>query len=261
MALLDLAPPVAAPTLSAPRLDLTVERLDFDGVPLLRDFRLTLAAGKITCLLGPSGVGKSTLLRLIAGLRPEAEAVWQLSADDRGPIAGRVAYLAQQDLLLPWLDAAANVALGAQLRGDTDMTTAKARAAALLTDLGLGDALTKRPAALSGGMRQRVALARTLFEDRPIVVMDEPFSALDALTRFRLQALAAERLRHRTVLLVTHDPLEALRLGDVVYVLTGRPARLSADLAPATAPPRDLADPVLLARQAALLTELAGADT
>ncbi len=101
-----------------------------------------------------------------------------------------------------------------------------------------------------------MALARTLMEDRPVVLMDEPFSALDAITRFELQALAAELLAGRTVLLVTHDPLEALRLGHRVQVMAGSPARLDAALEPAGAPPRDPADPALLAQQAELLKRL-----
>ena len=106
-------------------------------------------------------------------------------------------------------------------------------------------------------MRQRVALARTLMEDRPVVLMDEPFSALDAVTRHRLQDLAAELLDGRTVLLVTHNPLEALRLGHKVWVLGGRPARLEGPIQPPGLPARDPADPRLLALQAELLNELA----
>jgi putative hydroxymethylpyrimidine transport system ATP-binding protein len=108
-------------------------------------------------------------------------------------------------------------------------------------------------------MRQRVALARTLAEDRPVVLMDEPFSALDVITKFRLQALFAELLRGRTVLLVTHDPLEALRLGHRIYVMEGRPARIGKPLEPAGAPPRNLHDPELLALQADLLDLLSAA--
>ena len=162
--------------------------------------------------------------------------------------------MAQQDLLLPWLDARGNVLLGQRLRGQKpDM----ARAESLLADLGLAQAVRLRPAAMSGGMRQRVALARTLMEDRPIVLMDEPFAAVDAVTRLRLQSLAAERLAGRTVLLVTHDPLEALRLGHVVHVMTGRPARLSDPIRPPGAPLRPVDDPALLALQGELLRRLA----
>ena len=199
------------------------------------DFRLE--GGLWTCLLGPSGVGKSSLLRLVA---------------ERG---GPVAYMDQRDLLLPWADALGNVTLGARLRGEEPDTE---RARSLLVRVGLGDALTALPAALSGGMRQRVALARTLMEDRPTVLMDEPFSGLDAITRHEAQNLARELLAGRTVLLVTHDPLEALRLGDRVFVMTGRPATLEALELPAAPPPRDVRETAVMAAQGVLLARLAG---
>jgi putative hydroxymethylpyrimidine transport system ATP-binding protein len=128
-----------------------------------------------------------------------------------------------------------------------------------LKDVGIDAQAKQLPATLSGGQRQRVALARTLMEDRPLVLMDEPFSALDAITRTRLQALAARLLLDRTVLLVTHDPLEALRLGHRINVMAGRPAAIEAALAPDGVPPRALDDRHLLARQGDLLAQLASA--
>jgi putative hydroxymethylpyrimidine transport system ATP-binding protein len=122
----------------------------------------------------------------------------------------------QRDLLLPWLNVLDNVCLGARLRGET---ADHQRALSLLQRVGLRDEAQALPAALSGGMRQRAALARTLMEDRAIVLMDEPFSAVDALTRLRLQDLAAELLGARTILLVTHDPMEALRLGHRILII------------------------------------------
>jgi len=227
-------------------------RLEYGGQSIFRDVDLELPAATWTCLLGPSGVGKSSLLRLLAGIAPDAEAA-SLSADDGQPLAGRIAYMDQRDLLLPWLDVAGNVGLGARLRGER---VDAARVQALLEAVELEADSHLRPAALSGGMRQRAALARTLMEDRPVVLMDEPFSAVDALTRLRLQDLAARLLAGRTVLLVTHDPLEALRLGHRVLVLSGTPARLASPLQPAGQPPRDPADPALQAQIGDLLRHL-----
>lgn len=239
--------------------------LVYAGRALFDGLNMDLEAGRWTCLLGPTGVGKTSLLRLFAGLvSPDAgqgvtngDAGQGVTCGDGGPIAGRVAYMAQQDLLLPWLTVIENVVIGSRLRGEPP---AYQRARELLASVGLADRAEDYPRALSGGMRQRTALIRTLMEDRPIVLMDEPFSALDAITRLRLQSLAAELLRGRTVLLVTHDPLEALRLGDRIHVMAGRPVRLDQALTPAGVPPRDPSDPALLALQAELLARLAAAD-
>lgn len=232
-------------------------RLYYAGRPLFEGLDVRIEGGRFTCLLGPSGVGKSSLLRLIAGLGPRAAGtVVQLG--DNGDPRGDIAYMAQTDLLLPWLTAIENVALGARLRGErTDMQ----RARALLDRVGLLDRAGDRPAALSGGMRQRVALARTLMEDRPIVLMDEPFAALDAITRGRLQALAAELLAGRTVVLVTHDPLEALRLGHRIHVMAGRPAQLDEALELPGTPPRDPVATAHLGLYETLLRRLTAADT
>lgn len=236
----------------------TVEdaRLEFDSDVLFENLSVTLEAGSLTCLLGPSGVGKSSLLRLIAGLSPAGEG-GRVICDDGLPTPGRVAYMAQSDLLLPWLGALDNVVLGSRLRGET---ADRDRARGLLGDLGLAGYETTRPAALSGGMRQRVALARTLMEDRPIVLMDEPFSALDAITRARLQETAITVLRGRTVLLVTHDPLEAIRIADRIEIMAGRPARLGEPLVPPGPPPRDPGTSDLATLYADLMTRLTAAD-
>jgi putative hydroxymethylpyrimidine transport system ATP-binding protein len=243
---------------SAPRasfdIRVTNASLSYAGTPLFRGLDFTLHGGRWTCLLGPSGVGKSSLLRLIAGLvAPEAG---EVACADHAPLTGRLAWMAQQDNLLPWLSVLGNVTLGARLRGER---ADRAHAEAMLARVGLSRQRDQLPATLSGGQRQRAALARTLMEDRPVVLMDEPFSALDAITRTRLQALAAMLLTGRTVLLVTHDPLEALRLGDRIQVMAGQPARIEPPICPAGAPPRDLHDPALLARQGELLARLADA--
>ena len=241
-------------SIQAPEVRLEGARLLFDGELLFENLSLTLPAGETTCLLGPSGVGKSSLLRLIAGLTEGAEGRVR-DGEDR-PLDGRIAYMAQQDLLLPWLRALDNVLLGYRLRGRPDRAQ-RERARALLARVGLAGEERKRPAQLSGGMRQRVALARTLMEARPIVLMDEPFAALDAITRSEMQDLAAGLLVGRTVLLVTHDPLEALRLGHRVHVLAGRPARLDTEpIVPPGAPPRDALGGGLLTLQGELIQRL-----
>lgn len=178
---------------------------------------LCAVAGEWTCLLGPSGVGKSTVLRLLAGLGDEVSFAGEATADDGAPLSGRVALMAQSDLLLPWLDVLGNVTLGARLRGQTAQ---RERAREVLARVGLSSHAAKRPDALSGGQRQRVALARTLMEDRPVVLLDEPFSALDARSRALMQDLSAELLAGRTVLHVTHDTAEAARLGRYVMLMT-----------------------------------------
>lgn len=203
--------------IGAPALQLS-GRAEIGGMPIFGPVTLEAPAGAWTCLLGPSGVGKSSVLRLLAGLGDGVDLAGEAGAGDGLPLPGRVALMAQGDLLLPWLDATANVALGARLRGES---LAPERARDLLERVGLADHAGKLPHALSGGQRQRVALARTLMEDRPVVLLDEPFSALDARSRARMQDLAARHLAGRTVLHVTHDAAEAARLGQHVLLMTG----------------------------------------
>ncbi len=211
---------------------------EFGGTALFSGLDFVIPGGQWTCLLGPSGCGKSTLLRLISG---------SLGSNFSGSIRfdrgfsrkNLTAWMSQKDLLLPWLTVQSNAMLGARLRGEATEER-RQRAAALLEAAGLKGYLDAYPAALSGGMRQRVALVRTLMEDRPVILMDEPFSALDALTRLKLQDLALELLQGATVLLVTHDPYEALRLGHRIQVMAGRPARIRPPLTPPGSPPRRL---------------------
>ncbi len=220
---------------------------------LFSGFSLDVAPGQWTCLLGASGVGKSTVLRLIAGLETGAEFSGDIAASDEAPIEQRIAYMAQSDLLLPWATALDNVTLGARLRGDAPD---KDRAMALIGRVGLTDHAHKKPSALSGGERQRIALARTLMEDRPLILLDEPFSALDARTRAEMQELAAELLAGRTVLLVTHDPAEAARMGHCIYVMTS--AGLEQAETPPSPPIRAFDDPETLHAQGRLHRRLLG---
>ena len=249
---------VASP---APSIAVRGARVAFGGTVLFDGLDIDLPGGRWTCLLGPSGVGKSTLLRVVLGLEAaDAGGGPVVSCSDGRPLAGRAAFMAQRDMLFPWLDVLGNVTLGIRLRGgDPAAPAAVARARDLLAAVGLTEQERAMPDTLSGGMRQRVALARTLMEDRPVLMMDEPFSALDAITRVRLQSLAARLLAGRTVLLVTHDPLEAIRLGHRIHVLAGTPARLDQALIPEGETPRRVDDPGVLRQQGDLLRRLAEA--
>lgn len=229
-------------------------RAELQGRTLFGPLTLTLSAGRWTGLLGRSGVGKSTLLRLLAGLETGADFAGRIEADDGAPLAGRVAYMGQGDLLLPWADVRGNVMLGPRLRGERADPD---RADDLIRRVGLEAHAHKRPDALSGGQRQRAALARTLMEDRAVVVLDEPFSALDAGIRAEMQELAGALLRGRTVLMVTHDPFEAARMSDAAFLMQA--GGLDPIPLPAGPPVRPLDDPATMEAQAALLGRLRSA--
>jgi putative hydroxymethylpyrimidine transport system ATP-binding protein len=236
---------------------ITIEKLTlrFGARVIFEDLSLAIPGGQFVALLGPSGVGKSSLLKILAGLATPDQGV--VRATDGGPLPGRIAYMGQTDLLYPWLRVIDNVMLGSRLRRQA---LDRDRAMSLLERVGLGDRAGALPMELSGGMRQRAALARTLYEDRPMVLMDEPFSALDAVTRARVQELAAELLQGRTVLLITHDPMEACRLGHSLVVLSGHPAVLGPPIVVPGCIPRALDDPDLLRTQGHLMRVLTEAD-
>ncbi len=215
------------------RLD--AARVEFPGVdgPLIavRDLTLDIPAGSFTVVIGPNGCGKSTLLRAIAGLLTPASGDVRIGGGADGqPRAGdgRVGLAFQQPRLLPWLSTLENVALPLTLQG---IAAAEAwnRATEALERVGLADAAGLLPAHLSGGMAQRAGLARALITDPPILLLDEPFSALDALTREAFDG-ELERLwmdRPRTIVLVTHSVSEAVRMADRIVVMTARPGRVS----------------------------------
>ena len=239
---------------NAPGIILENLSFAFSGTAIFSGLDFEIPGGQWTCLLGPSGCGKSTLLRLISGSLGQPFS-GSISFDNGHTGQKLTAWMAQKDLLLPWLTVRSNALLGARLRGGVTRERIGS-AESLLRAAGLGDCLQAYPASLSGGMRQRVALVRTLMENRPVILMDEPFSALDALTRLKLQDLALNLLRGATVLLVTHDPYEALRLGHRIQVMTGRPARLSPPLLPPGRPPRRLDEAEVAALHSGLFERL-----
>ncbi|MDY0227827.1 MAG: ABC transporter ATP-binding protein [Desulfomicrobium apsheronum] len=239
---------------AAPDIALEGISLDFEGRPLFADLSLTLGGGRTTCILGPSGCGKSTLLKLMAGA-PNLDFSGQVRFGSGGTASAQVAWMSQNDLLLPWLTLRDNVLLGARLRGELSPEK-RARALELIHEAGLAGYEDKLPEALSGGMRQRGALLRTLMEERPVILMDEPFSALDALTRVRLQNLSARLTKGATVVLVTHDPMEALRLGHEIIVLGGTPVRVLETMEPTGPPPREAGSSEVTGLYAGLLKRL-----
>jgi NitT/TauT family transport system ATP-binding protein len=194
----------------------------FGDVVAIEDLSLAVSKNEIVALVGPSGCGKSTLLELLAGLQePDAGVVRTEPA----------AYMPQRDGLMPWRSALANAALALECAG-VRPRDARRQAEPLFDRFGLGGFEGARPSELSGGMRQRVALARTFLVGRPLVLLDEPFASLDAITRGSLQEWLADALgaEPRTVVLVTHDVQEAIYLADRVAVLSPRPGRIVAQI-------------------------------
>jgi ABC-type nitrate/sulfonate/bicarbonate transport system ATPase subunit len=201
---------------------LAVERLD-----------LRVREREVLAVVGPSGSGKSTLLELVAGLQqPDEGRVHAAGAEDPRERLAACSYMPQRDLLLPWRDALSNAALALEA-GGASRAEARRAAAPLFERFGLGEFERSLPAELSGGMRQRVAFLRTLLGGRPVLLLDEPFAALDAITRAEMQEWLAGALREepRTVVLVTHDVEEALYLAQRVAVLSPRPGRVVAEMA------------------------------
>ncbi len=235
-------------------------RVDGHVVQALADVSLTACAGEFVSVVGPSGSGKTTLFNLICGLsRPDSG---EMLLDGR-PVQGRrglVAYMPQKDVLLPWRTVLDNVLLGSEVDG-RPKDRAREEALELMPSFGLGGFEHRYPHELSGGMRQRAALLRTYLFHRDVLLLDEPFGALDALTRRQLQMwlLSVWEEHRKTILFVTHDVAEAAFLSDRVYVLTSRPARVSEVVTVDLPRPRTadlLADPALAAVEARLLRAL-----
>jgi NitT/TauT family transport system ATP-binding protein len=220
----------------------------YGALTALAGIDLDLRANAVTAVVGPSGCGKSTLLELVAGLQEP----------DEGEITRQPsAYMPQRDLLLPWRDALGNAALALECQG-VPRAEARRRAAPLFERFGLSEFEHVRPAALSGGMRQRVAFLRTLLQGRPVLLLDEPFGALDAITRADLREWLAAALveEPRTVLLVTHDTEEAVFLADRIVVLSPRPGRVVADFEVDLPRPRSITDRTFIELKARALEAL-----
>jgi NitT/TauT family transport system ATP-binding protein len=247
------AAPRAGP--AAPKVELRAVGLRYfsrDGeTEALKDISLSVAPGEFVAIIGPSGCGKSTLLSLISGIFAPTEGAVLI---DGRPVLGpnrKVGYMLQQDYLFEWRTILENAVLGAEIQG-APLPKARERARQLLTRYGLGQFLHHLPRQLSGGMRQRAALARTLCTEPDVVLLDEPFSALDSQTRLALADEITEILRReaKTVILVTHDIGEAVSMAERVIVMSRRPGRVKSDHAIAFARHDDARPTPLAARNA-----------
>ena len=229
-----------------------------DGAKLevLDGISLSVNPGEFVSILGPSGCGKSTVFSLLAGIeQPDGGEIvidGQPAGDDR-PFA----WMPQRDVLLPWRSVRDNIALGAEVAAGKAKADARATADSLLDEFGLSEFAQSRPFQLSGGMRQRAALARTVAQGRGVLLLDEPFGALDSLTRTELQLWLEQIRAHEqwTVVLITHDVREAVLLSDRVYVLSERPATVVTELEIGLPRPRDV-DTLANPRAAELETHL-----
>lgn len=205
--------------------------VSFDSRKVLEDVSVTLRKGELVCLLGVSGGGKTTLFNVISGLlKPDAGQVL-LDGEDITGKPGHISYMLQKDLLLPYRTIEDNVALPLLLRG-VKKREARKQASALFEEFGLGGTEKLWPSQLSGGMRQRAALLRTYLFSQDVALLDEPFSALDTLTKSAIHRWyldVMERI-HLSTLFITHDMDEAVLLSDRIYLLTGQPGRITSEI-------------------------------
>lgn len=233
----------------------------FGDLQVLDGLSLHAERGEFVSILGPSGCGKSTILAVLNGTEPADGGEVLLDGQPLDRTTNPFAWMPQRDVLFPWRTVEQNVALGGEVAGGLRRREARAQAQALLPTFGLGEFGGLRPYQLSGGMRQRAALARTVAQGRDILLLDEPFGALDALTRTELQ-LWLEQIWERerwTVVLITHDVREAVLLSDRVYVMGPRPTGIALELEIPLPRPRTLellGDPAAAALERELLQAL-----
>ena len=244
---------------AAPKLELRGLSKHFGELEVLRDLSLQARAGEFVAILGPSGCGKSTAFAILTGGTPASGGDVLLDGAPHGVPAGRFAYMPQADALLPWRRVLDNATLGLEVRGMA-RREARERVRPLLPAFGLDGFESAFPFQLSGGMRQRAALLRTVVQECDVLLLDEPFGALDALTRAEMQRwLESVWARFRwTVVLITHDVREAVYLADRVYVLSPRPGTVVAEIAVPFGRPRSLTDPRLAQLETELLAQLLG---
>ncbi len=234
-------------------LDIRVSRKTFGSKVVLEGVQLAVARGEIVSLIGASGCGKSTLLRIVSGLEHDYSGSVHLDGVKLSGVTQDIGFIFQEPRLFPWLNVADNISFDIGKVGHDD-----ARAAELLAEVGLTGFDQALPKQLSGGQAQRVAIARGLYRHPKVLLLDEPFSAVDAFTRIRLQDLLANiaKVHGITILLVTHDVDEAVFLSDRVVVIGNQPGTVVSDIGIALPKPRERETPALLAQRATVFEAL-----
>lgn len=211
------------------KLELENVSKNFGGIHAIKDISMTVQPRELVAIIGPSGCGKSTLLNMISGLFEPDDGLIYLNGKVEKKRKGHVSYMIQKDLLLPWLKIIDNVILSQKIKGES-ATLAKEKARPLFKVFGLEGFEDKYPTQLSGGMRQRAALMRTYLDGKEILLLDEPFSGLDALTKMKMQdwLLNIKKTLDLTIVFVTHDIDEAIYLSNRIFVMSKRPATIKA---------------------------------
>lgn len=246
--------------MAAPKIRVRGLTHSYAQVGVVNDVSFSVGDGEFLSIVGPSGGGKTTILKALAGLLVPDSGSVEIDGRSTVALSGRAAYMPQKDQLLPWRRALENATLGAEIRG-IDRHESRERARELFPLFGLEGHERSWPGQLSGGMRQRLALLRTFLTGLDVLLLDEPFSALDALTRREMHRWLQEvwLADRRTVVMVTHDVEEAVMLSDVVVVLSPRPAHISATITSPFVRPRSLGaigEPEFIAAKSAIFAAL-----